>query len=241
MYAVPRTFSVCNNMSDKLNCFYSSWEELSRNFTSNDLSFLCLNARSIINKFTELKLYLSSLSVNFSFIIITETWLKSNTDVALEIDGYQSKLLYRVGVGGGIKVYYLNSINVTVLDNFTLCNSIYESLMIKANIPGFGEIILCCFYRIPNNSFSHFSDALRSCLQFCESNRAFICGDFNIDLSGHDNLHSTQAYRDLMFSYGLIPQINLPTHVFPSNLSFKSCLDHAWHHFPVHFPNFLQI
>ena len=50
--------------------------------------------------------------------MITETWLKSYSDFALEIEGYNSKSLYRVGTsGGGIIIYDLKSIKLTVLDS----------------------------------------------------------------------------------------------------------------------------
>ena len=53
------------------NCSYFSWGELSDQFCYNNLSFLCLNARSITNKFAELNLNLSQLSKRSVYSLIT--------------------------------------------------------------------------------------------------------------------------------------------------------------------------
>ena len=166
--------------------------------------------------------------------MITETWLKSCSDIALEIEGYHSKSLYRMGTsGGGIKIYYLKSINVTVLDSFTVCSDIYENMVLNANVPGLGDILVCCFYRIPNRPFLQSINFLTSFLQFCRSKRTVICGDFNIDIANQNNLRSTREYCDLMVSYSFLPQINLPTYISLSNYTFMLSLDHAWHNFHV--------
>ena len=95
-------------------CSYSSWTELNSYFVNENFSVLCLNARSITHKFPELLAHLASIKQKFSTIIIIETWLKKETDIALEIAGYRSKSMYRdLSKGGGIKVFYLENDTVT--------------------------------------------------------------------------------------------------------------------------------
>ena len=152
----------------------------------------------------------------------------------MEIEGYKSKSLYRNRtVGGGIKVFHLESISVRVLENFTMCTDVNECLLLGASVPGVGEITICSFYRIPNKPFPCFFDALNSLLQFCENRRSIFCGDFNLDVSGQLYSRPVQEYFDLMISYGFLPKINLPTCMSPSDFSLKTCLDHFWHNLSI--------
>ena len=79
--------------------------------------------RSIINKFSELSNYLSSIRHKFTCNVITESWLTPVSDLALNIDGYKSLSLYRNNkMGGGIKLYYLDFIEAIKLHDFTVCH-----------------------------------------------------------------------------------------------------------------------
>ena len=60
-------------------------------------SLLYVNARSILNKFGEFLAHIKLLKYRITFIVIVKSWLKPETDVALEIPGYKSCSLYRSG------------------------------------------------------------------------------------------------------------------------------------------------
>ena len=220
--------SIDDNM-----CIYCPWTEVGEKMTNNKFSIICVNARSIIKKFTELQSYLSFIEKKFSFIIITESWLRSETDVALELDGYRSKSLYRTStVGGGIKVFFNENINVTVLEDHSFCNNSLECLMLAASIPGIGNYNICSMYRIPNSPFPPFIDHLENMLTAFADKRMFFCGDFNLDIAAPSFSQQTKQYFNLMISYGFQPQIILPTYESPSDMSLISCLDHIWHNLP---------
>ena len=224
-----------------VHCCYHSWEELEYSFGNNiDLSVLCINARSITHKFSELCAHLTGLTKKFCFIIITESWLKKDTDFALEIEGYKSVSLYREHrAGGGIKIFFRDFINVTVLEDFTKVDASYECLVLQAKIPTLGDLLVCGFYRIPGGSLPCFFDQIAPFLQYCESRNALICGDFNVDISSEPKSASTREYLDLFVSRGFLSQISLPSYVCPSDLSFKSCLDHAWHNLKITSKNYV--
>ena len=61
-------------------CTSVSWNRYSKHLQVNQLPILCVNARSIVYKFPEFLLYLSIVKSKFTFILITETWLKSFSD-----------------------------------------------------------------------------------------------------------------------------------------------------------------
>ena len=84
-----------NYIANVSNCKYVTWSSFTSEFKSDFLSVLCLNSRSILNKFGELKCYLESLTEKFSFIIITESWLRKNTDFCLDLPDYGSVSVYR--------------------------------------------------------------------------------------------------------------------------------------------------
>ena len=83
----------------------------------------------LANKFSELNLDLTSTNLyflknRFRFIIISRTWLKKDFDFTLEIRVYHSKSLYRSDNGGvGIKIYFFETMSVSVLYVLTSCTN----------------------------------------------------------------------------------------------------------------------
>ena len=68
-----------------------------------------------------------------------------------------------------------------------------------------------------------------------------ICADFNHNLASNPLSIDVRNYFDLMVSYGFNSQNILNTYIAPSDLSLKSCLDHAWRNFHVVCENFVLI
>ena len=83
-----------------VNCYITDCIEF-KNLLSNDksnnlLSLFCLNIRSIRNKFSSLCDLLASLTLCFSIIAITETWLTCDIDNVFSLNGYNQFNLYRL-------------------------------------------------------------------------------------------------------------------------------------------------
>ena len=70
-------------------CTRINWNSLSNYIHDKNLSFLQINMRSINRKLPELVTYLNMVEKMFTFIILTETWLKDDSDYGFEIDGYK--------------------------------------------------------------------------------------------------------------------------------------------------------
>ena len=212
------------------NCDYISWNALVKKFKKQKLSFLCINVRSFIGKFLELHSYLSNLHEKFTFIVVTETWLTKETDLVLEISGYRSQSLYRPDrLGGGIKVFYLDYISVTILEQFTGCLNSCESLFLKAYIPGYGNLHVGCIYRPPSLPVSNFLEFMVEALEFLSDKRCVVLGDFNLDVLRAGHVTYINDYLELFMSYGFFNEIDQSTYVCPINNQNSSCLDHIWH------------
>ena len=75
-------------------CSKINWKDMNDKLGTNKLSVLCFNVCSIQFKFPEFCSSLLLLKNQYSFIVITETWLNVNKDFALEITGLN--LLYSI-------------------------------------------------------------------------------------------------------------------------------------------------
>ena len=205
---------------------------MSSNFSLGDLSVLCVNVRSIRNKFAEFKAHLSEVKRKFSFIFITESWLKADDDVTFEIEGYKSKSIYREGRrGGGIKLYFLEYLSLDVITEQTFVEDFCEMLTVESKVPKYGKIILSCIYRPPNTPFESFLEKMENLLSFVHNSRAIVTGDFNLNISG-DSLNSDVInYLELFAQCGFYNEIDIDTYASPSNGEKKSCIDHLWTNF----------
>ena len=64
---------------------------------------------------------------------MVESWLTFEKDKALEFEGYKSHAIYRTDqVGGGVKLHYLNHINVTVISEYAGVFESCECIIAKA-------------------------------------------------------------------------------------------------------------
>ena len=115
-----------SNIGD-ISCVSTSWAEVGRKLVG--LSFITANLRSMSHKFGGFLGCLEKMKNKPTFITVTETWLNSNNDFMLEIPGYKSNSLYRrTGSGGGIKVYFRETISVEVIYDYTWDLGYTESL-----------------------------------------------------------------------------------------------------------------
>ena len=88
-------------------CSNVLWSELEKNLKDNNLSVLTVNTHSTTGKFADLITNLNLIRNRFTYIIITESWLTEEFNFVLELNGYKSHTLNRVGrTGGHIKIFY---------------------------------------------------------------------------------------------------------------------------------------
>ena len=117
---------------------YISYEEhknLNENVSADTLSILHLNIRSIKKNFENFKLFLSSLSFDFSIKCFSETWLdeSSLTSQSLyELPHYKSiHQIRNYGKGGGVSIYIKDSINFKPRPDLSINSTNVKSISIE--------------------------------------------------------------------------------------------------------------
>ena len=220
-------------------CSTRTWDNISSCVKPGNLSFLSLNIRGLIGKYGELLAYLNCVKNKFTFIIITETFLNMENDKALEIPGYKSVSVYRNSSdrGGGIKIFYENHVNVSVMREYTGVGEGCESLFLLATIAGIGRFVVGGVYRPPSKSIPAFFSFIEHVLSVLDSNRTILLGDFNFNTLGNDP--NTRHFVDIMHQNGYVNEINMKTYISPITHSELSCLDHIWNSFQYNKKSFV--
>jgi exonuclease III len=191
----------------------------------NDLIFLSLNVRSLLNKFSLFELFLDSLQsagVNVDVILLTETFLSESdtTSGVYNLEGFNSFHLTRAHRGGGGMVFYINKrhkvnhhvkkINVREIEFMILR---LEDL----------NLSVCGVYRPPTSNSSNMGEFLEAYDHILEDYSRMICmGDFNI------NLRDDLGCRDLnnLLSANNFFVLNSKEFITRSDNHSSSVIDH---------------
>ena len=211
-------------------CSISNWSTLSNSLGENKFSVMSMNIRSITGKFSEFVSHLNLVGNRFTFIVVTETWLSESTDFGFDIEGYRCISVYRENRrGGGIKIYYLDTIKASIMNSISGCTGPCERLFLQTNVPGIGSLVLGAVYRPPDQNIGDFCELMDSTLNSLGGSRSVIVGDFNLNTLNYSSDPHVQRYVDVFSQYGLVNEINEPTYRSPVTNSDSSCLDHIWH------------
>ena len=88
------------------------------------------SCRSNIDKFwASFNHFLNQISC----IVLTETWLTSDTDNCFIIPDFYCFNLYRNRFGGGIKIFLRNAVQAKLLADFTFIGDFFETITIELN------------------------------------------------------------------------------------------------------------
>ena len=208
-------------------CLKVNWRDFQRELPPNSLSVMTMNAHSLSAKSTEFVSHLALLNNCISFVVVTETWLDNDKDVNLELDGYKSVCLHRNRYGGGIKVFYLEHIDVEIIRDLSSNDGPCEKLFLDCFVPRFGKLTLGSVYRPPDKNLSDFFSSMTDILNVLNGSRTVLAGDFNLNTL--EESASTSEYMELMTSYGFVNAVSLPTFVSSSTFEESSCIDHIWY------------
>ena len=160
-----------------------------------------LNICSLINKFDTLELFLASLNIDLSCIVISESWFSNQTFLPqFYLNGFNMFCSSRDQErGGGICVY--------VSDRFETGAEVVrlagcEALHLTLALSGRSALSILAVYRAPSGSLSTFLGDLGALLETLPSN-TIVAGDINIDLcpDGCPDRYSLQ-YEALLTSLG---------------------------------------
>ena len=215
--------------SPEPNCSIATWDILPKNVSSKSFSVLCINMRSMCNKFEEFEGLIKDSNLKFTFIVITESWLKKDIDILYELDGYRSKSIYRdMKRGGGIKLYYRDHLNVKLIIEYTHVKDYCKMLTIECLVSGLGKIFISCVYRPPNNMNNEFFENISNLLSYVQNRNAIVLGDFNFDMNTTMLDDNIRQYIGIFNEHGFFHEISLNTYISPSNGDVKSCIDQIW-------------
>ena len=137
------------------------------------------------------------------------------------INGYKSFDVFRNNYGGGIRLYVKESINVSILQQFTITNDVIELLTAEICTLD-NKFLLCCVYHPPSSDHGfnyEFIEQFRQTLTLLRSMSIPIVvgGDVNLNLFNPLQLNYINYFVDTMLELGFYPLINIPTKCNPEN------------------------
>lgn len=188
----------------------------------NDFSVLSMNIRSIKKNLDEFLIFYQDLNLAFDVIILTESWVNSNTtDVNfLKIVNYTVHIINpKSNKSDGLVIFVKEKLNfeVNIINlNRACCAKIILS---KNNIC----YNIWAIYRSPAYDAMQFINELHVWLASAPDDNQIIIGDINIDILEANMMSET--YLNNLYSLGYTAAINKPTRVTSST---STCIDHIF-------------
>ena len=154
----------------------------------DNFNILCLNARSLRDKFASFQILLKTLNINFSLIVITDTWFLEHEFLnQYELDGYNIFCDSRTkNRGGGVCVYVSQKFEARV-EPARLEGA--ESLAVEMWYHGSRMFSALCIYRAPSGELSAFFRGLDPIMESLPSG-SVVLGDMNIDLNPNNDSYN---------------------------------------------------
>lgn len=191
------------------------------------------NIQSIRPKISEIEMYLSSeIHDAIDVLCFSETFLKGNSHLSIQIDGYElAEHFTRKNISrGGVCIFVKKNItynrlewlhDLSIEENFECCG---------INIPELKTTILCIYRSGKNlNIFLEKLEILLYKLTRKERNRRnkiVLTGDFNIDLLKDDN--KSKQFKQILNSFKLNNTIVTATRI---TINTQTCIDNIFTNF----------
>lgn len=199
--------------------------------SDNNPCLVHLNARSLRRNHDNISSFLTSLSVPFSFICITETWLCQADTNMFGFPSYQSEYCHRSNdCHGGSAIFISDKIPYTRRRDISIpiaqCESVWIELDHSFLSVDSKKFVLGCIYRSPSSCSSEFMIHLDRIFNIlaAENKHVLIVGDININLLDIDNRLCVN-YTDCFSGFGYEQLITSPTRC--TLYGRETLLDHA--------------
>ena len=194
-------------------CGFHNSDELDKLFTTNSISMLHMNIRSMINKFDELKSLLAQTEQMWDFIFISETWFTKEIEELFSIDHYQLFCDSRQSKsGGGSAIYALKNIQANETPIFQFSTA--EAVFLQVKLSKHKSCLIVQLYRAPRNNAEFLVELEKCLIEISKLNiLTYIVGDFNADLFTITDNSFNEAFFTMMCSYGFLPTISKATRV----------------------------
>ena len=190
-------------------------------------SYICMNARSLLNKLDELE-RISCTQPRPNIIGISETWCSpAEPDSLYALDGYT---LYRsdraYGRGGGAALYIHDTLHHSL--HATVNGPHLEATWVEVKTTN-KTLVIACIYRPPRSDHRQFCTQLEDALRKLQTTtpHVLLLGDFNAKNAQWLDTDVTDASGDslacLLETHGLVQHVSFPTCIVRDVP--KSCLD----------------
>ena len=166
----------------------STWKGIQGSTSKEEIQFVCLNARSIINKKYELNIMVDDIKPHI--IGITESWADNDiTDAELGLAGYAMFRKDRMGRRGGLVLLYIKdtipAYEVQLQEEADCNEAIWCKLVTGHTTVTIGVVYRCLNIAKQNNEKIH------NAISEVSKGDCIIMGDFNHGNIKRDSLQST--------------------------------------------------
>ncbi len=221
-----------------INCTYASIYDCPKN-NPDLLTILSFNVQSLSAKFNELKDLIYEMHCNNSspdIICLQEIW-KIPDNTCFSLNGY-FPLIFKgrsTAQGGGVGFYIKTGLKFVINEPLSIFHDrIFETLIIEVMDRHDKKHIIGTLYRpgTPLTNYTNsdiinlFSELLSNLLENLSLTNVpvFLFGDLNLDVLKYSQSTTITDYINLMFSYGFIQTISLPTRC---TLNSTTLIDHC--------------
>ena len=185
-----------------------------------------VNIRSLHKNFDSLYEFLVTLSFSSDIFCLTETRLKSEALINIDLPLYKFNYVDSTTAAGGVAIYVSNKLQFEVCPNQHVLNS-SECLWLELSENNSkSKFIVGVVYRHPDQTkVDDFLASFSTCLSNLSNSKKvyYILCDFNINILQGNRSNSASEYINLIVSHGAVPVITIPTRV-TSNSS--TLIDH---------------
>ena len=176
---------------------------------------LHINCRSMTHKLSEISELANKSEA--SIIALTETWLDSNLESTIHINGYTYLGKSRTGGrGGGVGLLINNNLK---FHHFSTkgCpgeHKTYESLFIRLTLTKSSPVV-GVIYRPPGQNLKEFNEEIDELLTGIKSSskEVILLGDFNIDLLKINEHNDSSNFHNYLAAHHFLPIITRPTRI----------------------------
>ena len=197
--------------------------------SSDKLPLFHINCRSILSKLNDIQVLIDQCGANI--IAVTETWLNSDNEDFVSIDGFKFISTFGFIDGGrGVGLFIYNKISFQIVDCASLCIWVtsFEFLLLKIAQPKSTDIYVGVVYRHPNSNMKIFNLEFLNLIDYFKNKNIFLHGDFNIDLLTASLRYCSQFY-DNVASCSLLPVFTKSTRI---TLNSQTTIDNILTNFP---------
>ena len=200
--------------------------------TSNNLSMLCFNIRSMFKNFNNFKVEILESEVSYDVIGLCESRLTDESECLYMMDNYNFFSNNISSSKGGVCLFIKNNIKCKLRSDLTIKEEHLETIFVECVING-KQIVIGMLYRRPSSPVNLFLEEITTLMSKINQN-CVLMGDMNLNLLNFDSDNNVRLFVNTMKEFMYFPVITKPTRV--QNAS-ANLLDHIWinfNHFNYH-------